>query len=57
MGENRFADCTSVTELIYQLVGAASVCWENPGGAGIFDNAEASVTAREALYRLQELEA
>ena len=26
---------------VFQALGAASVCWENPGGAGIFDSTRA----------------
>jgi hypothetical protein len=52
---NRFHDATSVESLIYQTVGAASVCWENPGGAGIFDDRKAAETARDALERLYQL--
>src|SRR4051794_34637384 len=32
-----FSDVTDLHTAVYQSIGAASVCWENPGGAGVFD--------------------
>lgn len=52
---NRFHKVTTVQELMYQVVGAGSVCWENPGGAGIFDTDEARAVATEGLQRLFQL--
>lgn len=54
---NRFDDALTVEQLIYQAVGAASVCWENPGGAGIFDDGKARGVADDALARLKEIQA
>lgn len=51
---NRFADC-GVEELLNRLVGAGSMCWENPAGAGVFDSEAASAIAAEGLARLNEL--
>jgi len=45
-------------ELIGQAVGAGSVCWENPAGAGVFDStmaaevADAVALACAGAYRL-----
>lgn len=50
-----FQSADNVTELIYQLVGAGSVCWENPGGAGVFDNGLAKQVAEAGIERLIEL--
>jgi hypothetical protein len=52
---NYFADVEDVSALIYQTVGAGSVCWENPGGAGIFDDQQARQVAQDCLVRLSEL--
>lgn len=52
---NRFHKAESVDQLLRQLVGAASMCWENPGGAGIFDTALALKVSEEAYERLGEL--
>jgi hypothetical protein len=52
---NRFDDVESVDELLGQMVGAASVCWENPGGAGIFDSTEAKKVVDEGLARLEQI--
>lgn len=55
MGENRFKDAKSVEEVVFQAIGAGSVCWENPGGAGIFDSTEAKKVGDEAMERLREM--
>lgn len=34
---------------VYQALGAASVCWENPGGAGFFDSTRAKEIGEELL--------
>lgn len=39
----------TLTEAVGQALGAASVCWENPGGAGIFDSTRAKQIADELL--------
>lgn len=52
---NRFEDTTTIQELVYQMVGAGSTCWENLKGAGIFDDAEANAVASEGLQRMLEL--
>jgi hypothetical protein len=52
---NRFEDAKTIQELVYQTVGAGSVCWENLGGAGVFDSEKAREVATDALNRLGEL--
>jgi hypothetical protein len=52
---NRFEDAENVTQLMYQVVGAGSVCWENPGGAGVFDDKLAREVADQGIERLIEL--
>lgn len=42
-------------ELIGQAVGAGSVCWENPEGAGMFDSTMAAEVADAAWNRLRVL--
>lgn len=42
-------------ELIGQAVGAGSVCWENPAGAGVFDSTMAAEVADAAWNRLRIL--
>ena len=31
----------TLDEMVFQALGAASVCWENPAGAGLFDSSRA----------------
>lgn len=54
--ENAFHDVKDRKELLGQLAGAASVCWDDPGGAGVFHSEEASKFVKDALIRLDELE-
>lgn len=44
-----------VRSLITQAVGAGSVCWENPGGAGVFQDQFAIEVADAAYDALQLL--
>lgn len=39
----KLRDVESLEEAIGQTVGHASVCWENPSGAGVFDSSRAKV--------------
>lgn len=34
---------------VFETLGLASVCWENPGGAGVFDSTRAADAGRELL--------
>jgi len=49
-----FADCTTVSELLGQLAGAASMCWD-PRPTGVFDSVTASRYVDGALIRLARL--
>lgn len=53
--DNLFADADNPTELLAQLAGAASVCWTNLSGAGVFDSEGASALVDAAVARLVEL--
>jgi hypothetical protein len=53
--ESLFAGADTPTELLGLLAGAASVCWSNPGGAGVFDSEQASSLIDAAVARLIEL--
>lgn len=41
----------SLEEAVGRAIGAASMCWENPGGAGEFDSVAASRIVRLLLER------
>jgi hypothetical protein len=45
----RFDSCTTLEEAVYQAIGAASVCWDNVQGAGVFDEQQASSVAKDLL--------
>lgn len=49
---NRFEKCENVTELIYQLVGAGSMCWHGGTGQAVFDEASAKIIAEDGIDRL-----
>lgn len=51
---NRFHDVKTVQELMYQVVGAGSMCWVNVP-SGVFDDKEANAVAAQGLQRLLEL--
>ena len=55
MSKNRFADAADATELMHQVIGAGSMCWEDLSGAGVFDSTEAAKIAKEAVERFGEL--
>lgn len=52
--ENVFARAETIEEVIYQLVGAGSVCWESMTGTGIFDDERARRYASDACKRLEQ---
>ena len=54
---NRFQDADTVSALLHQLAGFASVCWENPAGAGVFQSEQAHAACLEAEERLREIQA
>lgn len=53
--EDLFDNAGDVTSLIYQLVGAGSVCWEHMEFTGIFQDQRAVQVAEMALKRLHEI--
>lgn len=53
---NQFDGADTVEQLIYQTVGAASVCWVGGTGDRVFDDKEARETAEAALARLKEIQ-
>lgn len=55
MVENRFAKCESVEEVVFQAIGAGSVCWENLGQAGVFLSQDARTIGEEAVERIKEM--
>lgn len=57
-GETRYLDqARTLEELVFQALGAASMCWENPAGAGVFESDRAKEIGDELLARLREREA
>jgi hypothetical protein len=42
-------------QAIFQAIGHASVCWENPGGAGVFDEKQATQVASDLIDQLLAL--
>lgn len=52
---NRFSRAETVEEVVFQAIGAGSVCWENPNGAGEFDSTLARAVGDDAMARLREL--
>ena len=51
---NRFFETSDPISTIHQMIGCASMCWENPSGAGVFDEAEALKIFEEGINRLRE---
>jgi hypothetical protein len=52
---NRFDEAENLDQLVHMVVGAASVCWENPGGAGVFDDSLAIKVANDGIERIKQL--
>lgn len=52
---NLFADAVDIDQVIMLAIGAASVCWENPSGAGEFDSSRAVDIGKDASVRIHEL--
>ena len=44
-----------IRTLIMQAMGQASMCWENPGGAGEFDSMAAIKAGESLLYEIQQV--
>jgi hypothetical protein len=43
-----------IEDFIGQAVGAASMCWENPAGAGVFHSERASQIVDEIMQKISE---
>lgn len=54
---NKFSSASTRQEVLGELAGAASACWESLTRAGEFDSNLAEFYVNEALIRLQELDA
>lgn len=52
---NIFEDATSIEQLLTYVVGAGSVCWEHPEGAGEFNEERANLLVDHALLKLISL--
>lgn len=52
---NMFAKVDGVEELLGQVVGAGSMCWEHPELAGVFDSVHASKIITDAMERLSQV--
>lgn len=44
---------TDLEEAVYLALGAASVCWETPEGAGVFDSTRAKQIGAELIQWLR----
>ncbi len=55
MTADLFVDADNPEELLGLLAGAASMCWESPERAGVFQNERASALVDAARDRLIEL--
>jgi hypothetical protein len=52
---NRFSRCVSAEEVVFQAIGAGSMCWDPRPGSQVFDSTEAEAVGDEAMARLREL--
>lgn len=52
---NLFAEAKNINQVLNLAVGAASVCWETPEGAGVFDSDRALDIAKAASERIHEM--
>ena len=52
--ENPFKDAQNVEQLLCQLVGSASMCWEHVDRAGVFQSDRALEFSKAALDRFLE---
>ena len=53
--ENPFKDAQNVEQLLCQLVGSASMCWEHVDRAGVFQSDRALELSKAALAKLNDL--
>jgi hypothetical protein len=47
-------DDRTIANIIGEAIGEASVCWENPGGAGVFDDKRAGEIVDKVLKALKK---
>lgn len=48
-----FEGAESIEEAIGLAIGAASMCWENPAGAGVFDSSRAALLVKQLYEHVQ----
>lgn len=53
---NRFAECTDIEQLLTQVVGASSVCWESLDHAGVFLDGQAIEIVKDAIEKLDSFQ-
>lgn len=53
--KNLFAQAENPIQAIHQAMGAASMCWEKPEGAGVFDSDRAVDVTYNLILRLREM--
>src|SRR5207302_4508272 len=51
-GEQLLTDAETLDELVFQALGAASVCWAYPEKAGVFNSDRAKALGEELLMRI-----
>lgn len=53
--ENMFAQCETLDSVVFQAIGAGSVCWENLDQTGIFQSDQAKRVGEHAMERIGQL--
>lgn len=53
MAKFEITEETTLQEAVYLALGAASVCWEHPGGAGLFLSTECAAIGEELVRALR----
>lgn len=53
-GADTVTEAENVSEAVHLAIGAASTCWENLGGAGVFDSDRASAIAGELVRWIEQ---
>ena len=52
---NRYKDCTTVEEVVFQAIGTGSMCWDPRPSTQVFDSTGAKAVGDEAMAKLREL--
>lgn len=47
---NKFADCKSIREVVFQAIGGGSMCWESVSDAGEFNSTLAVAIGEDAMW-------